>query len=52
MATRYTLESAHIFVNDLALAKNFYVETMGMTLIHGDPMFFILEVGESDHDGV
>jgi predicted enzyme related to lactoylglutathione lyase len=41
----YTLRSAHIFVDDLGLANEFYVATLGMPLIYAGQGFLILETG-------
>lgn len=46
-STKYRLASAHIFVDDLPLAREFYAEKMGMTLTFEDKGFLIFDTGES-----
>lgn len=45
--TLYRLRSAHIFVNDLAAAKEYYVDKMEMTLQLETPGFLIIDAGEA-----
>ena len=45
--TRYRLGSAHIFVDDLPKAREFYAEKMGMSLTYEEAGFFIIDTGES-----
>lgn len=44
---QYRLRSAHIFVNDLPAAKEYYVDKMEMTLQIETPGFLLIDAGEA-----